>query len=409
MPFGRQTVIKLGYRRTLPSAPARTVSLMNTVALGELVLTNAKIVLADRVFEGSVRVDGGVITDISESTRTGIDLDGDYLIPGLVELHTDHLETHYAPRPKVRWNPVAAVQAHDAQIAASGITTVLDAIRVGLDEDTDVSAEEIRILAGAIRAGSDAGRLRADHHIHLRCEVSAPDCLESFQAIKDEPLVRLASLMDHAPGQRQFASMDAYKVYYQGKTKMSDAELDAFSERRNRQSQAHSGPNRRAIAQMCHDRGIVLASHDDATRDHVEEAVALGLHIAEFPTTIEAAKASRQAGMSILMGGPNVVRGGSHSGNVSARALAEHDLLDILSSDYIPFSMLQSAFSLAENVEGISLSKAIQLVTKRPAEAAGFDDRGEIAVGKRADFVHLRIEDGIPIVLTVWRQGKRVI
>jgi alpha-D-ribose 1-methylphosphonate 5-triphosphate diphosphatase len=267
----------------------------------------------------------------------------------------------------------------------------------------------MRILAAAIRAGAQAGRLRSDHHIHLRCEVSAPDCLESFLAMQDNPLVRLASLMDHAPGQRQFASLEAYKVYYQGKTKMSDAELDAFTQRRNAQSQAHSGRHRRAIAELCQDRGIVLASHDDATRDHVEEAVALGTHVAEFPTTFEAARASRQAGMAILMGGPNVVRGGSHSGNVSARALAEADLLDILSSDYIPFSMLQSAFSLADGVEGISLSKAIQMVTKRPAEAAGFHDRGEIAIGKRADLVHLRIEDGIPIVLTVWRQGRRVI
>ena len=190
---------------------------------------------------------------------------------------------------------------------------------------------------------------------------------------------------------------------------MSDAALDAFSTRRNAESQAHAGPFRRAIADACRELGIVLASHDDATRDHVEEAVALGIDVAEFPTTLEAAKASRQAGMAILMGGPNVVRGGSHSGNVSARVLAEADLLDILSSDYIPFSMLQSAFSLAENVEGISLPKAVQLVTKRPAEAGGFSDRGEIAVGKRADFVHLRIEDGIPIVLTVYREGRRVI
>ena len=382
---------------------------MNTIALGELVLTNARIVLANEVFEGSVRVDGGVITDIGSPSRSGIDLEGDYLIPGLVELHTDHLETHFAPRPKVRWNPVAAVQAHDAQIAASGITTVLDAIRIGLDEDTDISAEDMRTLASAISAGMLAGRLRAEHHIHLRCEVSAPDCLDSFLAIKDNPLVRLASLMDHAPGQRQFASLDAYKVYYQGKTKMSDAELDAFTQRRNAQSQLFAGKHRRAIVEMCHDNGIVLASHDDATRDHVEEAVALGIHVAEFPTTIEAAKASRQAGMAILMGGPNVVRGGSHSGNVSARALAEADLLDILSSDYIPLSMLQSAFALVGAVEGISLSKAVQLVTKRPAEAAGFKDRGEIAIGKRADFVHLRLEEGIPIVSTVWRQGRRVI
>ncbi|WP_108397536.1 alpha-D-ribose 1-methylphosphonate 5-triphosphate diphosphatase [Devosia submarina] len=382
---------------------------MNTVARGELVLTNARIVLADEVLEGSVRVDGGVVTDIGAASRTGVDLDGDLLIPGLVELHTDHLETHYAPRPKVRWNPLAAVQAHDAQIAASGITTVLDAIRIGLDEQTDIGADDMLTLAVAIGAGNKAGRLRAEHHIHLRCEVSAPDCLPSFLAIKDDPQVRLASLMDHAPGQRQFASLEAYKVYYQGKTKMSDSELDVFTERRNRQSQQFAGKNRRAIAEICRDRGIVLASHDDATRDHVEEAAVLGIHVAEFPTTLEAAKASRQAGMSILMGGPNVVRGGSHSGNVSARALAEADLLDILSSDYIPFSMLQSAFSLVDSVEGISLPKAIQLVTKRPADAGGFTDRGEIAIGKRADFVHLRVEDGIPIVQTVWRQGRRVI
>lgn len=382
---------------------------MNTVALGELVLTNARVVLANEVMEGSVRVDGGVITDIGTPSRTGMELDGDYLIPGLVELHTDHLETHYAPRPRVRWNPVAAVQAHDAQIAASGITTVLDAIRVGLDEDTDMVTPDMRILADAIAAGMRAGRLRAEHHIHLRCEVSSPDCLDAFELFKDDPSVRLASLMDHAPGQRQFTSMDACRAYYQGKKKMSDVDFDDFVRRRNEQSQLHAGPTRRAIAELCNARGIVLASHDDATREHVEEAEALGMHIAEFPTTLESAKASRQAGMAILMGGPNVVRGGSHSGNVSARALAEADLLDILSSDYIPFSMLQSAFALADHVDGISLAKAIQLVTKRPAEAAGFADRGEIAIGKRADFVHVRVEDGMPIVLTVWRQGRRVI
>lgn len=382
---------------------------MNTVALGELVLTNARIVLADTVLDGSVRVDGGIITDIGPSSRTGHDLDGDYLIPGLVELHTDHLETHFAPRPKVRWNPVAAVQAHDAQIAASGITTVLDALRVGMDEHADLGATEMKTLADAISAGNAAGRLRAEHHIHLRCEVSAPDCLESFAVLQDDPQVRLASLMDHAPGQRQFASADAYRVYYQGKLKMSDAALDDFIQRRNAESIAHAGPHRRAIAEICRDKGIVIASHDDATRDHVEEAITLGTEVAEFPTTLEAAKASRQAGMAILMGGPNVVRGGSHSGNVSARALAEAGLLDILSSDYIPFSMLQSAFSLADNVEAISLARAIQMVTKRPAEAAGFHDRGEVAIGKRADFVQVRVEDGIPIVRTVWRQGRRVI
>jgi len=382
---------------------------MNALGLDETILTNARIVLANEVVEGAVAIAGGVITDVGPSSRRGTDLNGDYLIPGLVELHTDHLETHYAPRPKVRWHPVAAVQAHDAQIAASGITTVFDAIRVGIDEHADMGAAELRILADAITAGVEAGRLRADHFIHLRCEVSAPDFLDAFEAIMDHPLVRLASLMDHAPGQRQFASPDAYKVYYQGKLKMSDAALAEFIARRTAESETFADKHRRALAELSHARDISLASHDDATAAHVEDALSLGIAIAEFPTTLEAAQASRDAGMSILMGGPNVVRGGSHSGNVSARALAAAGLLDILSSDYIPFSMLQSAFCLVDTVEGISVPEAISYVTKRPADAAGLSDRGEIAPGKRADLVHLRLEDGVPIVQTVWRQGRRVI
>jgi alpha-D-ribose 1-methylphosphonate 5-triphosphate diphosphatase len=382
---------------------------MTAIGLDQTILTNARIVLADQVMEGALEMAGGVIADFGAASARGVDLEGDYLIPGLVELHTDHLETHYAPRPKVRWHPVAAVQAHDAQIAASGITTVFDAIRVGTDEHADMGAAELRILADAVTAGVEARRLRADHLIHLRCEVSAPDCLGAFEGIMDHPLVQLASLMDHAPGQRQFASPDAYRAYYQGKLKMSDAQLAEFIARRTLESITYSDRHRKALAASCHERGIVLASHDDATAAHVDESVDLGIRIAEFPTTMEAARASREAGLAILMGGPNVVRGGSHSGNVSARDLAAAGLLDILSSDYIPFSMLQSAFCLVDEVEGIDVPTAISLVTSRPAAAAGLDDRGEIALGKRADLVQVRIEDGVPIVRTVWRQGRRVL
>jgi alpha-D-ribose 1-methylphosphonate 5-triphosphate diphosphatase len=382
---------------------------MTAIGLDQTILTNARIVLADQVMEGSVEMAGGVITAIGSGSSRGVDLEGDFLIPGLVELHTDHLETHYAPRPKVRWHPVAAVQAHDAQIAASGITTVFDAIRVGTDEHADMGAAELQVLADAVTAGVRAQRLRADHFIHLRCEVSAPDCLEAFEAIMDHPLVRLASLMDHAPGQRQFANPEAYKAYYQGKLKMSDAELAEFIARRSLESITFSDRHRKALAELSHARGIALASHDDATETHVDAALELGISIAEFPTTLEAARASRDAGLAILMGGPNLVRGGSHSGNVSARALAATGLLDIVSSDYIPFSMLQSAFCLVDTVEGISVPEAIGLVTRRPAEAAGLEDRGEIALGKRADLVQVRLDDGVPIVRTVWRQGRRVL
>ncbi|MBD8893613.1 alpha-D-ribose 1-methylphosphonate 5-triphosphate diphosphatase [Roseibium litorale] len=378
----------------------------------ETIFTNARLVLPDSVIHGGILVRDGLIAGISTG-GTGnipgaIDCEGDWLIPGLVELHTDHLESHYTPRPKVRWNPAAAVQAHDAQIAASGITTVFDALRVGMDEDARISAADMRLLADAINAGQNGGRLRAEHFIHLRCEVSCADVVEGVHLFEGDPRVRLASLMDHTPGQRQFVSLDAYKVYYQGKTGMSDAEFDAFTARRQAQAGKFSNANRAALASFCQDRDIVLASHDDATLDHVGEAQEQGILVAEFPTTLEAAKASHAAGMKVLMGAPNVVRGGSHSGNIAARDLAEHGVLDILSSDYVPFSLLHGAFLLAEAVEGISVSTAINMVTKAPAEAVGLTDRGTLETGKRADLVRLRIETDVPVVRSVWREGQRV-
>ncbi|MDF1732581.1 MAG: alpha-D-ribose 1-methylphosphonate 5-triphosphate diphosphatase [Minwuia sp.] len=377
----------------------------------ETLLKNARLVLEDEVVTGSVLLRDGLIADVGGTSETaGDDMDGDYLLPGLVELHTDHLEGHYAPRPKVRWNPFAAVQAHDAQIASSAITTVFDALRVGnTDGDHDLVTDDMVVLAEAIQSGMTTGRLRADHFLHLRCEVSSPDCLTAFDRLGGKQGVRLASLMDHAPGQRQFANLDAYKVYYQGKLKMTDAEFAAFCDMRVDQSRQNSDHNRAAIAEIARQRGIVLASHDDATREHVDEAEDNGVRVAEFPTTEAAARSSHERGMAVLMGAPNVVRGGSHSGNIAAQHLAELGLLDILSSDYIPFSLIQATFQLAETVDGISLPQAVGMATHQPARSVGLDDRGVIAVGKRADLARVRVQDGVPVVRTVWRQGERVV
>ena len=214
--------------------------------------------------------------------------------------------------------------------------------------------------------------------------------------------------MDHAPGQRQFVDLGTYASYYQRKLKLTDAEFLEFCDRRRAQSEVHARPNRQAIAAACQARGVVLASHDDATAAHVEEAVADGIRVAEFPTTALAAEASRAAGLGVLMGAPNVMRGGSHSGNVSARTLAERGLLDMLSSDYIPFSLIQSAFFLGETVDGIALPDAVAMVSKTPAEAIGLADRGAIEVGRRADLVRVRVDEHVPVVRTVWREGRRV-
>ena len=375
----------------------------------ELSFCNARLVLAGEVVTGSLRVTGDEIAGFDSGTSAvGEDFGGDFLVPGLVELHTDHLEGHFAPRPGVRWNPVAAVQAHDAQIATSGITTVFDCLRMGSDEEDGFAPGEMRVLADALEFARLEGRLRAEHFLHLRCEVSTSNVLADFDAFRGDPRVRLASLMDHAPGQRQFQTMAQYTLYYKTKRGLSDAEFDRFVAGRKAQSDRYSGPHRRAISAYCRGSGVTLASHDDATLAHVDEAAGEAVRLAEFPTSVEAARASHEAGMSVLMGAPNVVRGGSHSGNIAARDLAEAGILDVLSSDYIPFSLLHAAFQLSTEVEAVSLPEAIAMVTSTPARTVGLDDRGSIEAGKRADLIRVRFDQGVPVVRAVWRGGVRV-
>ncbi|CAM5297745.1 alpha-D-ribose 1-methylphosphonate 5-triphosphate diphosphatase [Aquamicrobium terrae] len=375
----------------------------------ETILTNARIVLENEVVAGSVLLRDGLIAAIdSGRSATGEDMEGDYVIPGLVELHTDHLEQHYAPRPGVLWDSIAALQAHDAQVAGSGITTVFDCLRLGSDEDGGFKKGEMRAIADALETAAAQDRLRASHLIHLRCEVSAADVLEHFEDFREDPHVRLASLMDHAPGQRQFQTLDQYTLYYKKKRGLSDDDFEQFIARRLRDSARYSAPHRRAIVEACTERGIALASHDDATLEHVGESKAFGVRLAEFPTSMEAAQASHEAGMAVLMGAPNVVRGKSHSGNISAKALADAGVLDVLSSDYVPFSLIHAPFVLADGESGMSLPQAIRLVSATPARAVGLDDRGRIAEGLRADVVQVRRASGVPVVRSVWREGRRV-
>lgn len=388
---------------------------------GDTTLANARVVLPDRVVTGSVVIRDGVIAEIlAGRVEHGEDLSGDYLLPGLVELHTDHLELHVAPRPGTYWDPVPAVLAHDLQLSGAGVTTVFDAIRIGsVDGDgAGGGTPGGRLLADAITHAVDAGITRADHLIHLRCEVAAPATVAEFEEFDGVEAVRLASLMDHTPGQRQYADVESFRRYVLGRGRISEEGFDAMVERRREMAEKYSGPNRRAIAERATRRGMTLAAHDDATVEHVEEAVSLGVRICEFPTTEVAAGAARERGQLIVMGAPNVVRGGSQSGNVAATALLERGLLDVLSSDYVPASALQAVFQLAA-VGSLPLEQGVGLVSSNPARAVELHDRGEIVVGKRADLVRVHAHrlpaserhprgQCIPVVRGVYRQGVRV-
>lgn len=373
------------------------------------ILSNARIVLPDAVVSGSLVVEDGHIAAIDPGpSRHGEDMGGDFLVPGLVELHTDHLENHYRPRPGVFWDPLAALHAHDAQIAGSGITTVFDAVRIGSDQDLPDMLSHAALMVEAVRAGREGGWLRSEHFIHLRCELPSHDVVEHFEAFADHETTRLASVMDHTPGQRQFRSLEDYKRFYAKQMGRSEAELQAYLDARQAEHDRYAASNRRAIVSRARELGLALASHDDATIAHVEEAAEDGVAIAEFPTTLEAAAAAHDAGLAILMGAPNVVRGRSHSGNISASDLVAAGFLDILSSDYVPFALLQAVFLMPQRIEGVSLPQALAMVTRNPAKVAGLDDRGEIVPGKRADLVRVGAATPLPVVRSVWRQGQRV-
>ncbi|MFA5123159.1 alpha-D-ribose 1-methylphosphonate 5-triphosphate diphosphatase [Zavarzinia sp.] len=375
----------------------------------EIILANAAVVTPDGVIErGSVVIAGGHIREIGEGAAVppgAIDCEGDYLLPGLIDLHTDNLEKHMMPRVKVPWPAPAAVVAHDRQVLAGGITTVLDSLAVG---DVWPDGDRVKTFNAAVeawRAGRAAGAFKARHALHLRCEIGHEGVVDLFSPLADDPDLRLVSVMDHTPGQRQFLDGSKYRQQY---PQLSDAEFDAFVERRRAIRDATGPAHRAAIIEMSKARGIPVASHDDRTAEEVAEALAQGITLSEFPTSIEAAKAAHGQGMSVIAGAPNLVRGGSHSGNVSVAELAREGVLDIMASDYVPASMLIAAFGLHDTL-GFGLAEAIATVSRNPARSIGLDDLGALEAGYRADVLRVRRIDGLPIVEMVWRDGRRVM
>ncbi len=378
----------------------------------ERVLSNARLVLEDEVVQGSLLLRDGRIAGIASGPSAlpaAEDMAGDFILPGLIDLHTDHFEKHVIPRPGTRWNMVAAVLAHDAQMAAAGITTSFDCVCVGVSIRHPERREILRPMIDAVRRARDSDMLRADHIVHLRCEVTDEVVVDLFDSVADDAAVGMMSLMDHAPGHRQYPDVARFRERSMKTLQLSEAEADAHIERLMGAQEFVVPRNRRALAERARERGLAIASHDDETPEHIAEAAALGITVTEFPTTLAAARAARDHGMKIIMGAPNLMRGGSHSGNISTADLAGAGLLDNLASDYVPASLVQAAFRLTEAEHGIALPQAVAAVSATPAATAGLADRGRIAPGLRADLLRVALVEGRPFVKTVWRDAQRVM
>ncbi|MBI0535157.1 alpha-D-ribose 1-methylphosphonate 5-triphosphate diphosphatase [Roseomonas sp. KE2513] len=375
----------------------------------ETILTNARLVLPDQVLDGTVVLRGGLVAEVSpgRSAAPGAeDLSGDYLIPGVVDVHTDNLERQVLPRSMARWPSVSAFLAHDSQVAVAGVTTVLDALclgDLGFDESRMQTARDgVRDLA----ALTAAGVLKSEHLLHLRCELPATDMLPMLEEYHAHPLLRMVSLMDHTPGVGQYADADRYRAMRVKGGASPDAVERRIAELTAQRAE-WSEPNRQRLLGFFARGDVPLATHDDWDPALVARNAADGIAISEFPVNLEAARAAREQGMAIIAGAPNLVRGGSHSGNVSAAELAREGLVDIIASDYVPPAMIEAAWRLA-SVAGMDLPAAVATVSANPARALGLDDRGRIEPGLRADLVRLRVFGDTPIVEAVWRAGARI-
>jgi len=383
--------------------------MFDTHSTGDFTIANARIVCPDRVLDGQVSVAQGRIAAVSEAGSGDVDLDGALLLPGIVDLHTDHVEAHVHPRVSVQWPFLPALMAHDAVVIAGGTTTVLDSLSVGAATRRPERREILLPLVDAIEAGRTDGAFRADHLVHLRCEISDPATPALVDATAGRAITRLVSVMDHTPGDRQSPDIDAWFAQMLRELELDAAEgraqLDALLDR-----SARLGASGRAhIAAAARAHGRTMMSHDDRSTAHVDLAVADGATVSEFPTTLAAARHARVRGLAVVAGAPNYLRGGSQSGNVDVAALLAEGLVDALASDYIPRSLLDAALALADDpAVALDLPAAVALVTDAPARIAGLDDRGRIAPGLRADLVAVRKATGQPVVTAVWREGRRV-
>ncbi|WP_170333011.1 alpha-D-ribose 1-methylphosphonate 5-triphosphate diphosphatase [Ruegeria arenilitoris] len=375
----------------------------------EMILANATLVLPDETVTGSVRIVGESIAEIATGAAVpagAVDCGGDYVSPGLVELHTDNLERHIQPRPKVDWPHAAAILAHDAELASTGITTVFDAMRIGSIPSGNRYKKYARDLSRELWELREQDALKISHFLHLRAEVCSETLVAELDEFGPEDRVGLVSLMDHTPGQRQFRDMSQLEAYMKGKHGMTDddflqhvAQLKAL---RDRYGDQHEVETVKAAQRF----GAMLASHDDTTQEQVAVSAGHGIRLAEFPTTVEAARACHDHGIKVMMGAPNVIRGGSHSGNVAAQELADLGHLDILSSDYVPAALLLSAARLGESWG--DMARGLRTVTQTPARVVGLEDRGELRQGARADVIRFRLREGAPALNGVWSRGRRV-
>ena len=363
-------------------------------------LTNARIVTPTENFTGTVEIENGIITSVLKDKyyAEGTDLEGQWLIPGCIDIHTDYLEKELYPRASAAFPLPFALHFMDARAAACGITTVFSAVSFSDNEEKNRSLAEAMELSRQIDAARHSLLVR--HFLHARIDPNSNGILDYLEQMKQLESLYLVVYNDHIPGERQFTIEQQIEM----RTKALGISAEEALERLQKQiAKTKNINNREPIYQAFKDK-YILGSHDDTTLEHVAEGKTYGATLSEMPTTLAAARKARELGLWICLGAPNYYRGGSHCGNLSSLDAMDEDLVDILCSDYHFPTMLASVVRMIDN--GINPSKAVNLVSLNPAKLLKFDaETGSIEEGKKADIVIFKNKNSFAAVSRVFVDG----
>ncbi|MBW1860750.1 MAG: phosphonate metabolism protein PhnM [Deltaproteobacteria bacterium] len=371
-------------------------------------LTHATIILSDQMLDdGSLLIEDGAIAAINPvhaDADQEIDLHGAFLMPGLIDLHCDALEKEVEPRPNVYFPIRFALREADKRNVMAGITTPFHALSFAGEELGVRSNEFAAKIAQFIHSMSDG--LFVDHRVHCRYEITDLQGLELLITLIDRGVVDLISFMDHTPGQGQFRKAGTYETYLRNTYKKSvDEAQHIVTQKQVNQPGARERVKR--LAEKARHGAIPLASHDDDSPERIQWTSRLGVCISEFPINLETAQAAKKTGVKTMFGAPNILRGQSQSGSMLALDGVEHNVIDVLCSDYHPGALLPAVFRIAET-SSWTLPEAVALVTRNPAQAAGMHGFGSIEPGKRADLIAVHKPGKYPRISSLWVNGRIV-
>jgi alpha-D-ribose 1-methylphosphonate 5-triphosphate diphosphatase len=377
----------------------------------QTLIQNATLVLPDRIVEGGwLLIEDEKILDLGEEAThpagadRAIDACAQFLLPGLIDLHCDAIEKLVEPRPNVHFEIQQALAEADWRLAGCGITTEFHAISLDDNEFGVRSETFLQDLSQVLRHAREETLVH--HKIHARLELTSQRGSVAIIAAMQQGMCDMVSLMDHSPGQGQFRTEQAFRDYVTHTTNRGPEEIEPLLEMKRHQ--AEEIPKRiERVTQMAREKGLAIATHDDDTARKVQQWPAFGVAISEFPTTLEAARKAHDLGLAVCMGAPNVLRGVSSSGNLSAREAIHIGVADILCSDYYPSAMLRAVFLLAMQ-KVLTLSQATRMVTLNPAQAAGLGkEYGTLERGKVADMILVKLNQrGIPATQRLFVQGE---